>query len=83
MRSHGLLLFLLCGGSHLFAESHVGNLEIGNSADADREDDEEKNRHRAGDEYACKHVSYGVPGFLDVAHGPLTLVHELVLLEQR
>jgi hypothetical protein len=48
-----LLLLLLSSGTHLLAESHVGDLEAGNGADTDVEDGEEENADNTAHEDSC------------------------------
>jgi hypothetical protein len=52
-----LLLLLLSSGTHLLAESHVGDLKAGNGADTDVEDGEEENADNTTHEDSYKIMS--------------------------
>jgi hypothetical protein len=56
--THLLLhLLLLSSGTHLLAESHVGNLKAGNGADTDVEDREEEDADDTTHEDCCERLS--------------------------
>jgi tRNA A37 N6-isopentenylltransferase MiaA len=52
-----LLLLLLSGGTHLLAESHVGDLKTGNGADTDVEDGEEEDADNTAHEDSYETMS--------------------------